>query len=444
MPSSIPYIVGNEAAERFSFYGMKAIMMTYMTTALLMPKAEAAYFGHLFNFAVYLLPFFGALLADMYWGKYNVVFKLSLVYCLGHLVLALPDNFLGCNSRYLFFLGLFLIALGAGGIKSCVSAIVGDQFNKSNQSLLSKVFGWFYLSINIGSFVSMLLIPYLKEKYGFHLAFGVPGIFMAIATLIFWLGRKKYILVPPVKTGYFKKVFGTEGIACIKKISILFSFLILFWAVYDQNTYRWVDQAKGMDMHLFSSCTFLPDSITQHSILIEQVQAVNPILVLMFIPLFSYVIYPFIDRFYTFTLVRRIQWGLILGIIASVIPLWIEYQTVRGITLNITWQILAYVLITASEVLISVSALELAYTQAPLSMKSLIMSFYLLPIAFGNLFAAEINQLCGKYPLIFANEKYYAFFSIALLINTILFFFYARNFKEEVILPDSDMTEEIK
>ena len=86
-------------------------------------------------------------------------------------------------------LGLALIALGAGGIKPCVSAHVGDQFGKQNKHLITKVFGWFYFSINFGSTVSMPLTPWLLEHYGPGWAFGVPGILMAIATFVFWLGR---------------------------------------------------------------------------------------------------------------------------------------------------------------------------------------------------------------------------------------------------------------
>ena len=184
LPQGIPYIIGNEAAERFSFYGMKAILVVFMTKYLLDSSGNKALMGdeqakgyyHMFTSAVYFTPILGALIADALWGKYRTILVLSVVYCAGHLTLALDESRLGLA------LGLGLIALGSGGIKPCVSAHVGDQFGRSNQTLLEKIFGWFYFSINLGAFASTLLTPWLLQNYGSHVAFGVPGILMALAT----------------------------------------------------------------------------------------------------------------------------------------------------------------------------------------------------------------------------------------------------------------------
>jgi len=89
--------------------------------------------------------------------------------------------------------GLGMISIGAGGIKPCVSAHVGDQFGKNNQHMLPNVFNWFYFSINLGAVASNVLIPWLLDWYGPHWAFGIPGVLMAIATFLFWLGRKEFI-----------------------------------------------------------------------------------------------------------------------------------------------------------------------------------------------------------------------------------------------------------
>src|SRR5205085_2229679 len=194
MPPGVPYIVGNEAAERFSYYGMNSILIVFMTTQLrdsqgqlaVMPEAQANAFYHTFQLAVYGLCIFGALLADVFLGKFRTILILSVVYCFGHFALALDHTRLGLA------IGLGLIALGAGGIKPCVSANVGDQFGPSNQHLLPRVFSWFYFSINIGSTISSWLIPEFLNRFGPKLAFGTPGIAMVIATVIFWLGRKKF------------------------------------------------------------------------------------------------------------------------------------------------------------------------------------------------------------------------------------------------------------
>lgn len=169
MPKGIPYIVGNEAAERFSYYGMKAILIVFMTQYLLMSEGTAITWIHTFGMAVYFLPLAGALLSDMFLGKYKTIMLLSIVYCLGHLVLALFENQEGLGW------GLALIAIGSGGIKPTVGSHVGDQFTTKNGHLLEKAFGYFYLAINVGAFISALLTPWLLAAYGPHIAFGVPG-----------------------------------------------------------------------------------------------------------------------------------------------------------------------------------------------------------------------------------------------------------------------------
>ena len=163
MPPGVPYIIGNEAAERFSFYGMRSILIVFMTQYVVtrggaadhMGNAEARQYFAMFVSAVYFMPIFGAILAEGFLGKYTTIFWLSIVYCFGHFALALDDTRMG------LLLGLGLISLGSGGIKPCVSANVGDQFGESNKHLLSKVFGWFYFSINAGSFISTILCPVL-------------------------------------------------------------------------------------------------------------------------------------------------------------------------------------------------------------------------------------------------------------------------------------------
>ena len=205
-PPGIPFIVGNEAAERFSFFGMKTILDIYLSELFVMfrdlptddPERVAAglratHDVHLFVAGVYAFPMLGALIADRLFGKYNVIMYLSLVYCAGHAVLAIASPL---HNVELFYVGLALIAIGSGGIKPCVSANVGDQFGPGNQQLVTKVYQIFYFAINFGSFFSTLLTPVLYRQFGPDVAFGVPGILMFIATVVFWMGRKKFVHVP--------------------------------------------------------------------------------------------------------------------------------------------------------------------------------------------------------------------------------------------------------
>ncbi len=186
-PPQAKYIIGNEAAERFSFYGMRNILTVFLFDYLFRnhPAAtrgdDAQAVFHLFVMGVYLFPLFGGPLADWVLGRYHTILWLSLVYVAGHACLAFLEG-----STTGFYTGLFLIALGSGGIKPCVSAFVGDQFTEATRSLIPKMYGWFYWSINLGSFFASLSIPKLLKLYGPQVAFGVPGVLMAVATLIFW------------------------------------------------------------------------------------------------------------------------------------------------------------------------------------------------------------------------------------------------------------------
>lgn len=218
-PAGIPYIVGNEGAERFSFYGMKAILYVYLTALYLRfvvegnvpaeqlaaAKAHGTEVVHLFVAGVYAFPLIGAVLADRLLGKYRVIFWVSMIYCVGHAVLAYAGRMGALGNfgaaEWGMYMGLGLIALGSGGIKPCVSANVGDQFTSSNGHMVTKVFQIFYFIINYGSFFSTMLTPLLYKHYGPEIAFGVPGILMGIATIVFWLGRDKFVRVPPKPGG---------------------------------------------------------------------------------------------------------------------------------------------------------------------------------------------------------------------------------------------------
>ena len=198
IPKQIRYIIGNEGCERFSFYGMRNILTVFLVSSLLLylPESERARGAkdvfHTFVIGVYFFPLLGGWLADRFFGKYNTIFWLSLVYCAGQACLAMF-----VTNRTGFYIGLGLIALGSGGIKPCVAAFVGDQFDQTNKHRAKVVFDAFYWIINFGSFFASLLMPIFLRHLGPAVAFGVPGVLMFISTAILWLGRKKYVMVPP-------------------------------------------------------------------------------------------------------------------------------------------------------------------------------------------------------------------------------------------------------
>ncbi len=313
LPGGIPYIIGNEFAERFSFYGMKGILTVFMTQHLLSRAGEPAFMNeedakatyHLFTAAAYFFPIIGAMISDILWGKYKTILIISLMYCFGHGMLALMDlgPELGLwDMKPFLFAGLILIAMGAGGIKPCVSAHVGDQFGSQNKHLLTQIFNWFYFAINVGAATSTLLTPLLLVTYGPWAAFGLPGVLMAIATFLFWLGRHKFIHVPAAGFKAWKEeTFSKDGIRAVLNLSPLFLiFVPMFWAIFDQTGSAWVLQADKMDREL--GFVWLP----------SQIQAINPLLILIGIPVFTYVIYPFMGKFFEPTPLRKIGIGLFL------------------------------------------------------------------------------------------------------------------------------------
>lgn len=430
MPPGVPYIVGNEAAERFSYYGMNGILVIFMTKYMLdasgapdhMTKEQADAWYHTFVSAVYFLPILGAILADAVIGKFRTIMALSIVYCFGHLALALSHTRLGLA------IGLLLIALGAGGIKPCVSANVGDQFGATNQHLLTQVYSWFYFSINIGSAFSTILIPYFLETQGPAIAFGTPGVFMLIATVIFWLGRKKFVHLPPVGfRNYMAEFLNPDTLKSLGHLLIPVPFAAMFWALWQQNFSSWVLQAESMDRHLFG-----------REWLSAQIQTVNPIFILVMLPLFSYAIYPAIDKVFRLTPLRKIGIGLFVNMAAFAIIAWIQTRIDAGQKPNIIWQVLAFVILTAGEIMVSVTHLEFAYTQAPKKLKSLVMCTYLGAISLGNVFTAAVNFFIqnpdGSVKL--SGASYFFFFVKVMAVTSILFVLVAGFYKGKTYLQD--------
>src|SRR5436189_3757792 len=427
MPPGVPYIIGNEAAERFSYYGMKSVLTVFMAhyilnqSGLLAPMSsnEAYMYTHYFVFGVYFLPILGAVIADGWLGKYWTILSLSIVYCFGNLTLACMATSWGVaiGQRTMLAIGLLLICLGAGGIKPCVSANVGDQFGESNKHLLSKMFGWFYFSINAGSFISSILCPWLlaNPKYGPGWAFGIPGIAMVIATLFFWGGRKKMVHVPPAGiTSFFgRETFSKEGLLTLGRIAMVYVFILVFWALWGMsNGAEWTLQAEKMNLHWMGM-----------DLIAAQVQTANPILILIFIPVVNYVIYPMIDKIFPLTPLRKIGIGLFITALSFVVIVWIQGQIDAGMKPSINWQLLAYVILTLGEAMVSITGLEFSYTQAPNSMQSSVMALWLLTVASGELFVGLVNKWilhAGGAQKVSAYQ-YFTFFTWLMFATAVVF-----------------------
>ncbi|GHB96501.1 oligopeptide:H+ symporter [Thermomonas carbonis] len=476
MPRQIPYIIGNEACERFSFYGMRNILVPFLISSILLgylpqgPDREGAAkdIFHTFVIGVYFFPLLGGWLSDRFFGKYNTVLWFSLIYCAGHACLALFEG--NANG---FYTGLFLIALGSGGIKPLVVSFCGDQFDQSNKDKAKLVFDGFYWIINFGSFFASLFAPLLLRNYGPAVAFGVPGVLMLIATFIFWLGRHKYVNVPPSKadphsflnvvrtalrerrpgqgnagttiawTGisvavamlalwalkavgapvaFWPESFGfvitaclalgvliafggwgaslqldrargvhpdiaVDGVRGVLRILIVFALVTPFWSLFDQKASTWIIQGNAMTVP--HDQWWWPSWLVKEA---AQMQALNPLLVMLLIPFNNLVLYPALRRMgMQVTALKRMGWGIAISgvswIVAGLLQLWID----GGAQVSLAWQSLPYLLLTFGEVLVSATALEFAYSQAPHAMKGVIMAFWYLTSTFGSLWVLLTN-----------------------------------------------------
>jgi POT family proton-dependent oligopeptide transporter len=328
------------------------------------------------------------------------------------------------NTRMGLVMGQGLIAAGAGGIKPCVSAHIGDQFGIANQHLMSTVFGWFYFAINFGAFTAMLIIPWLLEYYGATVAFAVPGFLMLLATITFWLGRYRFVHIQPAGINFIKEMCSQVGIRSLCKLSTIYAFIAVFWALFDQTGSSWIVQAQKMDRMVFG-----------FELLPSQIQAANPLFIMLLVPFFSYFVYPLLSHFFVLTALRKMIIGLFLMVIAFAIPSVIQMQLDKGLMPHITLQLLAYVLLTSAEVMVSITCLEFSYTQAPKTMKSFVMAFYFLSVAIGNLFTSAVNFFIqnedGTIKL--AGASYFWFFTGLMLLTALLFMFVSKQYQEDRI-----------
>lgn len=455
MPRQIPFIIANEGCERFSFYGMRNILTMFLMTSLLLSipeefrQGEAKNIFHTFVIGVYFFPLLGGWLADRVFGKYNTILWLSLVYCAGHACLALFEH-----NKNGFYVGLFLIALGSGGIKPLVASFIGDQFDQTNRSLAQKVFDGFYWIINFGSFFASLLMPVFLKQFGASVAFGIPGLLMFIATFVFWLGRHKYVRVEPVSddphaflivirnaimshgvsgtqgrpglwltllgfalaiTGLFlipkiglvaalcsalvlvmgfggagawiqlERVRGQhpdaaiDGVRNVLRLLVLFALITPFWSLFDQKASTWVLQGEQM-----TKPEWFPASV---------MQSLNPLLVMILIPFNNFILYPLLAwAGIKVTALRRMGAGIAFAGLAWIVVGGLQLAIDGGDPITIVWQIIPYALMTFGEVLVSATGLEFAYSQAPLSMKGVITSFWYLSVTVGNLWVLLANS----------------------------------------------------
>uniref|UniRef100_H2UFI5 Solute carrier family 15 member 2 n=1 Tax=Takifugu rubripes TaxID=31033 RepID=H2UFI5_TAKRU len=363
-PTSICFIVVNEFCERFSYYGMKAVLTLYFLTYLKWDKDLSTAVYHAFSSLCYFTPILGAVIADSWLGKFKTIVYLSIIYVIGHVVKsvgAIPT--VGNTDVHiaLSMIGLILIAFGTGGIKPCVSAFGGDQFDEENVKERQKFFSIFYMSINAGSLLSTLITPILRgdvQCFGgdcYALAFGVPAALMVVALVVFISGSGLYKRNPPegnvllevcrcigfaIKNRWRRSKYDPDRkhwldwaeekyskcliqeIKMVLRVLLLYIPLPMFWALFDQQGSRWTIQAARMNMAFGDSFSIQPD----------QIQMLNALLILVFVPIFDLIIYPLVGLCrIKITPLRKMAMGMIFAALAFGAATLVEINVVKTV-----------------------------------------------------------------------------------------------------------------
>jgi len=368
-PKHVFFIIGNEFCERFTFYGMRAVLLLYLRNYLGWNDDTAISIYHVFVMFVYFFPAIGGIIADTWLGKFHTIIYLSIVYVLGNVfqtIGAIP--FIPSYNAHLVLsmLGLLMIAVGTGGIKPCVSSFGGDQFTPEQAVQRKQFFSIFYFSINAGSLIAVFVMPLIRANldcypgYSGHLynecyslAFGVPGILMVIALILFVSGKHWYTIYPhdgsvlldlckcvksAIKNKYKtpKKLrnkaswldYSDSPASMIRDTKYVMQILILFlpipafWALFEQQGSRWVLQALKLNRNI-GSAVIEPD----------QIQLINPVLIMGFIPLFEIVIYPFLEKMkLNFTSLKKMFAGFVLTGVAFIIAAVLQIQIDNSLT----------------------------------------------------------------------------------------------------------------
>jgi POT family proton-dependent oligopeptide transporter len=426
-----------ETVERFAYFGFRAVLVLYFINSLEYGEETAIALYAYVTCLAYASPMLGAILADAHLGRYKTILWFGWMYAVGLAILtagAFVEDDLQMQ-RILSFSGLFLVCMGTGGIKPCVSAFGADQVAamdrdrvddngteddspaSSESEQVRAFFASFYFCINLGAVTSISIIPIVKHHYGYGAAFLLPSIFIVLAMFTFLSKRKEYVHHVPGQDGtslsatFALSIFlmrndlarhawvarlcpcitpkrspiGAEDDSSSNQqlsdakqalqVLPIMSMFPIFWMLYDQQSSVWTLQATRMKLHGLQA---------------EQLIIVNPVEIMVFIPLFDRVIYPFMESRLGMNIshLRRMRWGMLLTAIAfsasGLLESWIQHSADNSV--SVFWQLPQITILAVAEIFVSVTGLEFAYSTSPVRLKAFIMGLYLLTTAVGDFF----------------------------------------------------------
>jgi POT family proton-dependent oligopeptide transporter len=395
-PRALTFLFATEMWERFSFYGMRALLVLYMVKYLLLParadhvgglsvlhRALEAMFGPLgtqalasqiygfYSGLVYLTPILGGVLADRWLGQRRTVILGAALMAAGHFMMAFEP---------LFLLALFTLILGSGAFKPNISTQVGALYAPGDRRR-DRAFSIFYVGINLGAFFSPLVCGTLGEEFGWHYGFAAAGVGMTIGLIIYLAAAPalpKDALAKRAATG---PMGGKEWRAIFALIALLLP-MSLFWATYEQqgNTITlWADQLTDRHINLLFATVEIP---------VTWFQAFNPFMIFAFTPVVV-ALWRAQGRGEP-TTVSKLAIGSFLGAASWLVMALAAWHS-AGAQASWLWLLAFFIVLTIGELYLSPTSLSLVTKAAPPHLLSMMMGIWLTSNFFGGILAGYLG-----------------------------------------------------
>ena len=400
-PSGLYMLFMVEMWERFNYYGMRALLSLFMiSTVIQYSKATSSKIYGMFTALVYLTPVIGGYLADRFIGKRHSITIGAILMALGQFTLASYEI---VDPKLALFTGLTLIILGNGFFKPNISTIVGELYPPKDPRRDSG-FTIFYMGINVGAFIAPFVCGYLgqpdsvaniAEAYKWKYGFMAAGTGMVIGLIWYLVSQKKYLgeigLYPVTDTKAVdhvdNKPLTSEEIDKIKAIFTFVFFAIFFFAFFEQ---------AGTSLNFFAEeATKL--TVGPIKLKASYFQAVNPICVVIFAPIFAKMWIRMGDK--NPSIPVKFGWGLFLqGIAFMIIAIGASIYSAQG-PVSALWLVFCYFFCTMGELCLSPVGLSMVTKLAPAKFMSLLMGVWLAASFIGNLLAGWLASFYDSWSL---------------------------------------------
>jgi POT family proton-dependent oligopeptide transporter len=392
-PRGLFLLFGVEMWERFSYYGMRALLVLFLADSVAgfgFTDEQANGVYKWYTTAVYITPIFGGMLADAILGIHRSILIGSIVITAGHLCLAL-------GSQTGFFVGLALVALGTGFFKSNISTMVGELYDQGDRRR-DAGFTIFYMGINTGAFLGQIVCGELagNERFGFHWAFGAAAVGMMLGLVMYVKGKRRFLGdlgTVPIKKRQAQQAatekappLSREDWERISAIVILALFNIVFWAAFEQ---------AGSSMNFFAERR-IDRTIGSWEIRTAWFQSVNPLAIMLFAPLFAVLWTRLGARKREPSTPTKMAMGLYLLGIGFVFMVFGARASDGGALVSPMWLVMAYAFHTWGEICISPVGLSMVTKLAPAKIASLLMGVWFISSAAANFVAGSLAQLTNK------------------------------------------------